>query len=387
MQIRICAARWVHLSSGALLLTVRGNVLKYFPVRHAMPGKSLLVLHLVGGLLSLGCGSPAGPVDQPGDPCDVARETRPQPEFLTVPEEADIVARISPGGFGSLFQDFGPGSLIVYLQNLAKSDSARFVIRRLLNCGGAYPGWANQLIDPNSIQFREGKYTGSQLLSYLSALDQLKNDPAVWAMEVDPETNKIWIGLRSSGEIARVNLAVTAAGVPNDAVQIEVPPSATGFEPFQVLDSTVTTVLKVSTKVSAYGVFLADARVAYTNHFSETRYPDYCVTVDGSRVSFQYRIEKWDGQNWRNIHNPICLAIGLEPDPIQPGESRTDTIPFVGVRRLNAQPLWLTARITGYYRFVGKVYLSAIPGTRSLTNPAPEAQISTPFRILNSLRF
>ncbi len=313
----------------------------------------------------------------------MAREIRPQPEFLTVPEEADILARISPGGFGSLFQDFGPGSLVVYLQNLAKSDSAKLVIRRLLNCGGAYPGWSNQLVDPNSIQVRQGNYTGSQLLGYLRALDQLKNDPAVWAIEIDPEINKIWIGLRSSSELARISLGVTSAGVPNGAAQIEIPPSATGLEPFHVLDSTVATVVKVN----ANGVFLAEARVTYTNHFSETRYPDYCVTIDGSRVSFQYRIEEWDGQNWRTIHNPICLAIGLPPDPIQPGESRTDTIPFGGVRRLNAQPLWRTARITGYYRFVGKVYLSVIPNTPFLTDPAPEAQISTPFRILNTLPF
>jgi hypothetical protein len=135
------------------------------------------------------------------------------------------------------------------------------------------------------------------------------------------------------------------------------------------------------------GVFLAEARVKYTNHFSETRYPDYCVISNGTRFSFLYRIEKWDGQAWRRVHDPVCSAIALAPRPVLPGQSLTDTIPFVGVRRLRAAPLWATARISGYYRLVGTVYLSTTPNPPFLANPAPEPQVSTPFRIRNTLPF
>lgn len=342
-------------------------------------------LHTAGGLLLLfGCGSPAGPVDENKDPCDVAREIRPSSDFLTVPQEADIVARISPGGFGSLFQDFGnTNRLVIHLQQMVKSDSAVTVIRRLLTCGGAYPGWSNQLVDVSNPLFQAGQYTASQLLAYRSTLQPLQNDPAVWAIEIDPETNKVWIGLRSGTESSRIGQAVTTQGVPMEAVEIEAPPLVSGSEPFQVLDSVI-----VPTPHSTdNGVFLAEARVTYTNRFSETRYPDNCTTIDGSRVSFLYRIERWDGQTWRNIYDPICRSVALLPRPIEPGQSRTDTIPFVGVRRLRSVPLWRTARITGYYRFVGTVFLSTTPNPPFLANPAPEAQNSTPFRIRNSLPF
>lgn len=339
---------------------------------------------IAGGLLLLGCGSPAGPVGQGKDPCEVAQEIRPKPEFLTVPEEANIVARIAPGRFGGLFQDLGnTDRLVLYLQDLAKTDSATTVIRRLLSCGGAYPGWSNRLLDPNNPLTREGQYTASQLLNYSHALEQLRSDAGVWGIEVDPETNRVWIGLRAASELTRVRGIVTSAGVPSEAVDLEVPPPVTGTEPFRVLDSVVIPRVHLTDN----GVFLAGTRVEYTNHFQETRYPDNCVIVGGGAFSFLYHIEKWNGQSWRKIHDPDCLAIALAPRPVPPGASMTDSVQFVGVRRINASPIWKTARITGTYRFVGRMYLSTTPNAPFVANPAPEPQNSTPFRIINTLPF
>lgn len=341
-------------------------------------------LALAGGLHLYGCGSPAAPVVPGPDPCDAAREIRPSPGFLTVSEEADIVARVIPGGFGGLFQDFGfTNNLVIYLQDLSKTDLAEAALRRLLNCGAAYPGWINRLVRTDVIQDRQGQYTASQLLSYSIALSPLRGDPEVWGLEVDPEINRIWIGLRAVAALPRIQQAVASAAVPSGAVSIEVPPPVTGTEPFTVLDAVVIT----TPHDTANGVFYGTARVQYTNRYAETRYPDNCISGDGEYVSFLYRIEKWDGRAWKGIHDPICLAIALQPSPVLPGESRTDSVPFVGVRRLMAAPLWKTARITGTYRFVGTVYLSTTPNPPYLINPAPEEQNSTPFRMVHNLPF
>jgi hypothetical protein len=272
---------------------------------------------------------------------------------------------------------------VIYLKDSSKKNSAEQALLQILNCNAVYPGWLGHLIKTDVIDVRQGSYSATELLSYSHSLGQLRNDPDVWGIEVDPEADKVWIGLRAAAALSRIQQAVTTAGVPIGAVSIESPPPVTGSEPFTVLETDVPTIAHQTDN----GVFLAAVHLRYTNHFGETRYPDNCITVDGSQVSFLYRIEKWDGQAWRKVHDPICLSIALAPRPIAPGESRTDSVPFVGVRRLMAVPVWRVARITGTYRFVGTVYLSTTPLPPYLSNPAPEAQNSTPFRIVNSLPF
>jgi hypothetical protein len=347
-----------------------------------LPSLSAYILIVAGGLLISTCGG--SPVEPALDPCVKAQELRGSASFLGVAEEANVAAQVIPGGFGALFQDFGyTNDLLIYLQDPSKTDTAKQALRRLLFCGAAYPGWLDRLVGTDAIQVRQGQYTGSQLLTYSHALAEVRSDPEVWALEVDPETDRIWIGLRSSAALTRIQQAVIGMGVPAGAVNIEVPPPVTGSEPFSVLDSVVIT----SAHDTANGVFLASAYVRYTNHYAETRYPDNCITVDRSHVSFLYRVEKWDGQAWKKIHDPICESIALAPRGILPAESRTDTVLFVGVRRLRSVPLWQTARISGTYRFIGTVYLSTIPNPPFLANPAPEEQNSTPFRIINRLPF
>jgi hypothetical protein len=295
------------------------------------------------------------------------------------------VARVIPGGFGSLFQDFGySNDLVIYLKDLSKQSSAKQALLQVLTCNAAYPGWLGHLIKAYVVDVRQGQYSATELLSYSQSLGQLRVDPDVWGVEVDPEIDKVWIGLRSTAALSRVQQAVTTAGVPTGAVSIESPPPITGSEPFTVIETDVTTIPHPMDN----GVFLASVHLRYTNRFGETRYPDNCSTrIDGSQVSFLYRIEKWNGQTWRRVYDPICQSIALAPRPIAPGESRTDSVPFFGVRRLMGAPVWRAARITGTYRFVGTVYLSTTPLPPYLTNPAPEEQNSTPFRILNSLPF
>ena len=359
----------------------------YGSIRHSMKkrrGKSTVLVYcvvLAGGLLSLECGTTTGPAI---DPCQTARDLRTSPGFLTVAEEADIVARVIPGGFGSLFQDFrSSNDLVIYLKDPSKRNSAEQALLQLLTCDVVYPGWFSHLIKADVIDVRQGQYSATELLGYFHSLGQVRTDPDVWAVEVDPETDKVWIGLRSAAALSRIQQVVATIGVPAGAVSIESPPPVTGSEPFTVLDTDVPT----TPHPTDNGVFRAATRLKYSNHFGETRYPDNCTTADGSQVTFLYRIEKWNGQAWRRIYDPICATIALFPRPVAPGESRTDSLPFVGVRRLLGAPVWGAARITGTYRFVGTVYLSTTPLPPYLTNPAPEEQNSTPFRIVNGLPF
>lgn len=343
-------------------------------------------------VLVLGCNG--NPVEPHVDPCEAARAIRSSPTFLTVAEEGDIAARVLPGGFGGLYQEFGGNSngiLVAYFNDLSVSGEAKTDLRKVLLCGGAYPGWAGVLLstDLDAIAIRQGLYTGSELLSYLRALEPLKNDAGVWAIELDPEANRVWIGLTTGSALTRIQESIAARSVPAGAVLIEVPPPTTSAEQFQVLDSPAVTVDEGDP-----GVLFFSLRVRFTNRQTSPRYPDWCVDPDPNSLTtyFLHTIQQWNGTQWKEVKAPLCNAILLPPRFVGPGESVTDSVPVVGVRRLNAIPHWLTARITGTYRFVGKVFRSTIPnpqgGPPLVTDlAAPEEQVSAPFRLINTRPF
>jgi hypothetical protein len=317
--------------------------------------------------------------------CERAQALRTQPGFTTVAEEADLAARVLPGGFGGLYQDIGH-SLVAYFKE-SVSFGVKQDLAALLACGGAYPGWAGVLVvaDPTAVIVRQGQYTARELLSYFRVLEPLKADPAVWGLEVDPETNRVWLGITDAAQLTRLQQAVTGRGVPLAAVQIEVPPPTTGVEQFEVLDPAIAT-----RGAAALGVFSFQPRVRFTNRQSSTRYPDWCGGVAWS--FFLGAIEKWNGTGWRVVYGFTCTANLLAPRAVPSGESVTDSLPVAGVRRLNAGPAWLTARITGTYRFVGRVYTATTPnpqgGPPLLVNlAAQQEQVSTPFRLTNALPF
>jgi hypothetical protein len=211
----------------------------------------------------------------------------------------------------------------------------------------------------------------------------MRGDSAVWAVDVDPQVNRIWLGLHDPPELARIQQRIMDASVPLAAVVIEAPPPVTGTEPFAVLDAPI-----VTRTGSMAGVFEFAFHVRYTNLFQETRYPDQCVELFSSYSFFLYTLEQWDRGQWRRVYTPPCDLVALTPRPVSPGQTQTDSIPAVAVRRLNSMPVWQTARITGTYRLVGSVYLSAIPNPPFVTNPAPPAErVSRPFRITHTLPF
>lgn len=347
---------------------------------------STLRLMTAGAFMGAACGTGSA-ADPENDPCAEALAIRPVQEFLTVAEEADIAARVLPGGFGGLFVDIsssGTVQIVAFFKDLSVSDGATTDLRTLLECGGAYPGWASELLQNihHDIAVRQAQYTGSELLSYLRALDPLMGDPAVWAVEVDPETNRVWIGLLDGSQLARIQQQVTARRVPVGATVIETPAPTTGTEPFAVLNSPVVT----DSLSEPLGVMFLSLRVRYLNREAGTRYPDWCV-IGPSRY-FGHTLEKWDGSQWRVVKRPICAAVLQAPRAIGPGEMATDSISVAASRRLNTVPYWYTARITGSYRFVGKVYMSTTSSPPFITNLAPlEEQVSAPFRLINTLPF
>lgn len=336
-------------------------------------------------LVSSACtGGPAGPVSTQ-TVCERALALRTTPAFTSVPEEADIAARVLPGGFGGLYQDIGFG-LVAYFK-----ESVSFEVKQdlasLLHCGGAYPGWEGVLViaDPTGFIVRQGQYTASELLSWLQALEPLKADPAVWGIEVDPETNRIWLGITDAAELGRLQQTAAARAVPLAAVRIEAPPPSTGLEQFGVLDPNFT-----PQAGDEPGTMYFWLPMQFTNRQDATRYPDWCV--GGDWIGFLGSLEKWDGTEWKFVNSYVCRAVLLPPRAVEPGDAVTDTVLIGGARRLNTGPVWRTARISGTYRFVGIVYTATTPhpisGIPILANLAPrEEQLSAPFRIKNVLPF
>ncbi len=257
-------------------------------------------------------------------------------------------------------------------------------LRALLNCGGAYPGWADELVTPNLMGFRGAQYTGTEILSYLRALEAVRADPGVWAFEVDPELNRIWIGLRNESELVRIQQMITDRAVPLAAIVLEPPPPATGTEPFGVLEAAP--ILTVAGP--ALGVFGLVFHVRYTNPFPERRFLARCPEVFSPHTTVRYFLEKWDGARWQLAFAPFCELTAVRPTVVDPGQAHTDSADAVGVRRLKASPIWRTARITGTYRLVGAVYLSETATPPYTADPAPEAERrSAPFRILHTAPF
>lgn len=333
-------------------------------------------------------------MEPPRNPCELAGGIRPSASFLGVPEEADIGTRVLGGGFGGLYQEMWQtrsGNLVAYFKDVSASSQLRTDLRKLLVCGGIYPGWADELVetDLDSITVRQGLYTGSELLSYLRALEPLRSDPDVWAMEIDPTANRVWIGLANASASSRIQQAVQARAVPSPAVHVEVPPPTNGDEQFEILNSPVRTV-----DAGLFGVLFFPLRVRFTNRQTSARYPDWCINQDPQALTkyFGHTIQQWDGSKWNDVEEPFCVLVLLTPRPVAPGESATDSVPVVGSRRLRGIPYWRTARITGTYRLVGKVFRSTTPnpsgGPAFVSDPAPpNEQFSVPFRVINTLPF
>lgn len=347
--------------------------------------KGLFVAALI---LVFGCGMAA--VEPEPHLCDQAKALRSSPAFLSVPEEAAIAAQVLPGGFGGLFQNLGPvsdGHLVAYFKEDGGQEMKK-QLSNLLRCGAIYPGWVGTLVvtDPNSIIIRPGQYTAIELLSFRNVLDPLKTDSAVWGLEIDPETNRVWLGITRSSELARIQGAVLGRGVPLEAVQIEAPPPTIGYAQYEVVDPAVST-----RGGEVFGTISFAIRVRFTNRQGSTRYPDWCVGSEWTSMLIP-GLEKWTGSEWKPANGVTCIAILVPPRAVEPGQSVTDSVLISGARRLNTAPAWMTARITGTYRLVGRVFRSTVPnplgGTPFLADLAPpEEQISPPFRITNTLPF
>jgi hypothetical protein len=329
------------------------------------------------------CAAGSGPVEETTDACAKALAIRGWPDFLGVAREADVAAQVVPGGFGSLWQDFLAGQLVVYLEDPGKAAEASTTLKIVLRCGGAYPGWADTLVNLSIMTFREGQYTGTELLSYLQALESLHDDPSVWALEVDPERNRIWVGLREASDKARIETAVASAGVPLAAVLIETPPPTTGSEWLTVRDATV-----AAPAGRSPGTLEGTLAVQFTNHAPADRQLAQCLLPGAADLHLCYHLEQWDGSAWKRVFSPIYVAIAARPRTVAPAESVADAGSVVASRRLNMVPEWGTARITGTYRLIGRVYLNQIASPPYVADAAPEAErVSAPFRLLNLAPF
>jgi hypothetical protein len=332
-----------------------------------------------------GCATGMTDPDASKTPCATAKELRSAipggaAGFLTRGQEAAIAARVIPGGFGGLFEDLNSRTLVARLKDMSQRQAAQDVLTQVLTCGAVYPGWLNVFVSIDVIEFRQGQYDGIELLSHFEALADFRTDPDVWGMELDPELNRIWVGIDDPGALSRIQARVSAVSVPLGAVAIEAPPPSTGAG-FEVLEPAVL----VQENPQVTGIFSFNVHLRYTNQFQGTRYPDQCVSPDLSVFYsyFLFTVARWDGTQWVPSIIPICRAILLQPRPVAPGQQQTDSIPIVVSRRLSAGPFWHAARLTGYYRFEVPVYLSTTSTPPFVTGLAPlEQRVSAPFRVI-----
>jgi hypothetical protein len=271
--------------------------------------------------------------------------------------------------------------LVFTLKDLSQANAAQGVLRALLACDGIYPGWDGVLVNSAFMEPRQGQYTGTELLTYRKALSSLQDDAEVWAMEIDPELNQVWIGLESTEAKARIIQAVGAASVPLAAISLEVPPPALPTPAFAVLRPSPVNTMHT---LPVLGVFGFNLEVRYTNHSPETRYPDQCVSLDpfSFYAYFLLHLSKWNGMEWVLIQTPLCAAVLLPPRAVESGQAQTDSVPVTGVRKLQSEPVWRSARITGTYRLEGTVYRSP-PLEPPFANLAPLSErVSNYFRII-----
>ncbi|MCC7132354.1 MAG: hypothetical protein IT352_06910 [Gemmatimonadales bacterium] len=353
-------------------------------------GRDLIAVGVaVAAMLIAGCDAqdPAGPED----PCDAAMAIRPSGSFLGSAAESDIAARVIPGGFGGMYHqadgDRFAAGLIVRLKDMSKATQAGAALRRLLSCGGAFPGWNDVIVSPSEIHAQEAQFTATELYEATRALEPLRSDPDVWGIEFDPEANRVWIGILQAAASVRIEAAVTGLGVAAEKVLIEPPPPAGGVESFAVKDEEVSTSAEPGAPL---GVMFFSLRVSYTNLQGAVRYPDWCVSPDPEVLTpfFLFAIERWERGTWRVAYHPICTAVLLEPRTIQPGQVVTDSVPVPAVRRLGAAPIWRTPRVSGTYRFVGTVYRSRTVTPPFVADPAAaNERVSAPFRVRHTLPF
>jgi hypothetical protein len=239
-------------------------------------------------------------------------------------------------------------------------------------------------VTSDSIEVRKGQYSATQLLTYLRALESIRSDPDVWAIEQDTELNRIWLGLQTPLAKVRIQAAIAQLHVPADAVSIEDAPDANGGEAFEVLEGTVHTYASSSAPA---GLFNLDMHVRFTNRYQEMRYPYPCELPLSAYLFFEFRLSRWNGSDWVHVFTPVCDLNQHDPQPVASAAEQTDSIPVAASRRLNTIPVWLTTRVTGTYRFEGVVFLSTIPSPPFVANLAPlDQRVSAPFRILSSAR-
>lgn len=327
------------------------------------------------------CGSPAGPVEA-RDACVDAQALRSQipggSGFLSEAQEADIAAHVVPGGFGGLHQNYAAGTLIIHLTDLTKRVEAESTLRYILTCGAVYPGWVGTRIAPASITSVQGQFTATELMGWAQSLSGLRSNPGVFGVVIDPEINRIWIGLDQAAARVEIEQAVAGASVPLAAVTIESPPPSAPQAAFQILTSPVAF-------GETDGVYSFHLSVQYRNPTADNRYPDWCVEVFSNPLFayFLYSVERWEGGAWSRVFDPFCELVALAPREVVPGEQVTDSVPVTAVHRVNAQPVWRKWRVVGTYRLVGRVYRVRTQTPPFVADEAPvEERVSAPFRLI-----
>ena len=279
----------------------------------------------------------------------------------TQAEEADLASRFIPGGFGGLWMDVERRVLVVGLVDLAQQTRASASLDSLLACNAIYPGQLGGRLVADAKEFRQVRFTGQQLQSWLTQIVSLAPGRS-WAQEVDPLQNQLWIGVSTVADRDAIVETVSRSGIPSTGIAIELPPSDSAAGAFQVVSR------EISVFVLADQGYVFHVVVEHINNRTAAEFQDRCAAQ--ARSEPLSRLEKWEGGNWRTVYRPICDAILLDRVLVAPGAARRDTVGVFASLRTTAVPRWDNVRVNGTYRLVASLYRAAFKNP-----PDPDDQL------------
>jgi len=121
------------------------------------------------------------------------------------------VERQAPG-FGGMFVG-ADGRLVVFLLDPATLTKARTAIEAVFGAGQ---------IPQAGIRAIPGRYTVSQLKAWTDRLNALLELPGVTLVDLDDARNCVTVGVDDREVLPRVEAALTASGVPREAIVLQI---------------------------------------------------------------------------------------------------------------------------------------------------------------------
>jgi hypothetical protein len=130
---------------------------------------------------------------------------------ITLDEELSSIADQVPG-FGGMFRDYESGRVVVFIDDLSKSESARGVIAARL---------VRDAVAPSDLVFVKGTFDFRDLARWRSRIEQLV-PTLVLISDVNEATNRIVLRAKDSNDVLTIQKLIGNLGFPQEAFSVEI---------------------------------------------------------------------------------------------------------------------------------------------------------------------